>query len=168
MADLKSSYDYIVIGAGIGGLTVASRLSEDANVNVLLVEAGANRMGDPRVETPGFIGLLYGNPEFDWDYMSEPQVCGPEFSLASNLTFRLSGPRQQSTDRPASRPHGRRLLRHELLPNRVSLNRRFCKRHWWFCIQNRAKGSREHAGKFNRASLTVGAPLSWAGRRALT
>ncbi|KAK1149672.1 hypothetical protein N8T08_005225 [Aspergillus melleus] len=74
MADLKSSYDYIVVGAGIGGLTVASRLSEDADVNVLLVEAGANRMGDPRVETPGFIGLLYGNPEFDWDYMSEPQV----------------------------------------------------------------------------------------------
>ncbi|PLB46523.1 aryl-alcohol dehydrogenase [Aspergillus steynii IBT 23096] len=74
MADLKSSYDYIVIGAGIGGLTVASRLSEDVDVNVLLVEAGANRMGDPRVETPGFIGLQYGNPEFDWDYMSEPQV----------------------------------------------------------------------------------------------
>ncbi|PYH43752.1 GMC family oxidoreductase [Aspergillus saccharolyticus JOP 1030-1] len=68
------SYDYVIVGAGIGGLVLASRLTEDADVNVLLIEAGANRMGDPRIETPGFMGTLYGNPDFDWDYMSEPQV----------------------------------------------------------------------------------------------
>ncbi|KAL7654183.1 hypothetical protein ACMYSQ_008848 [Aspergillus niger] len=73
MTGLKS-YDYIIVGAGIGGLVLASRLTEDANVRVLLIEAGANRMGDPRIETPGFLETLYGNPDFDWDYMSEPQV----------------------------------------------------------------------------------------------
>ncbi|KAE8155158.1 hypothetical protein BDV25DRAFT_169314 [Aspergillus avenaceus] len=68
------SYDYVIVGAGVGGLVLASRLSEDPNVNVLVVEAGPNHMGDLRVETPGMLGAIIGNPEFDWDYLTEPQV----------------------------------------------------------------------------------------------
>lgn len=38
--DAAENYDFIVVGGGAGGCTVAGRLAENPNVSVLLIEAG--------------------------------------------------------------------------------------------------------------------------------
>lgn len=39
-SELLPKYNYIIIGGGTAGLTVADRLTEDPNINVLVLEAG--------------------------------------------------------------------------------------------------------------------------------
>lgn len=65
--------DYIVIGGGTAGLVVASRLTEDPNVHVLVLEAGLNRADDPRINIPAFWTTLMGS-EADWQFKTLPQV----------------------------------------------------------------------------------------------
>ena len=73
----NASYDYVVVGGGTAGLTVASRLSEDEHVQVLVIEAGGDHANDPLVTTPGLLTAQYGNDEYDWNFLSTPQVRMP-------------------------------------------------------------------------------------------
>ncbi|TFY62644.1 hypothetical protein EVG20_g6631 [Dentipellis fragilis] len=70
----SKKYDYVVIGAGAGGATVASRLSEDSSVNVLLIEAGINNQGIENVEVPFLDSGLAPNTYLDWNYTTTPQA----------------------------------------------------------------------------------------------
>ncbi|KAK5638563.1 hypothetical protein RI129_012858 [Pyrocoelia pectoralis] len=62
------SFDFIVVGAGSAGSVVASRLSENPNWKILLVEAGSLPSHDSDI--PGLLFHLQ-NTEEDWKYKSE-------------------------------------------------------------------------------------------------
>jgi choline dehydrogenase len=68
---MTQTYDYIIVGAGTSGPIVASRLSEDPKVSVLLLEAGGENTNDLS-RAPGAFFKVWGTP-YDWQYESEPQ-----------------------------------------------------------------------------------------------
>lgn len=64
-------HDYIIIGAGSAGCVLASRLSEDPAVRVLLLEAGGK---DDKMEIHAPIAaMMLHRTEVDWAYHTEPQ-----------------------------------------------------------------------------------------------
>jgi choline dehydrogenase len=66
------TFDYIVVGGGSAGCVLASRLSEDPNVSVLLLEAGpADR--NPWLHVPSGFFKTINNPRYDWRYQTEPE-----------------------------------------------------------------------------------------------
>ncbi|KAL4994047.1 hypothetical protein BDV10DRAFT_199068 [Aspergillus recurvatus] len=69
----NATFDFIIVGGGTAGLVLANRLSVDPAVRVLVLEAGTNRLDDPRVKIPGLAATTFENPEFDWDFRSVPQ-----------------------------------------------------------------------------------------------
>ena len=70
--NMSKTFDYIIVGAGSAGCAVASRLSENANNNVLLIEAG--RSSHPLSKLPASFALLIDNPLANWRYRSEPEA----------------------------------------------------------------------------------------------
>lgn len=46
-------FDYVIAGGGTSGLVVASRLTEDPSIRVIVLEAGTNCLDSPRITIPG-------------------------------------------------------------------------------------------------------------------
>ncbi|XP_014475855.1 PREDICTED: uncharacterized protein LOC106745092 [Dinoponera quadriceps] len=74
--ELLAEYDYIVIGGGSAGAVMASRLSEDQDNTVLLLEAGTD---EPVLsDVPSLFPLLQ-RTYLDWSFQLEPS---PNYCLA--------------------------------------------------------------------------------------
>ncbi|KAK0452634.1 alcohol oxidase [Armillaria borealis] len=86
------SFDYVVVGGGTAGLVIATRLAEDSNVSVGVIEAGEDQSSRPDVLIPGTVlpppdsvqlltrlleGLaamhLRGPSDMDWKMYTTPQ-----------------------------------------------------------------------------------------------
>ncbi|OTA64863.1 GMC oxidoreductase [Hypoxylon sp. EC38] len=89
--DLDAEYDYVVVGGGTSGLVVASRLTEDDEVRVLVLEAGANRLKDPKIAVQGLAAATFFDPDYDWCITTEPQVGLNNRRLAQPLGRTLGG-----------------------------------------------------------------------------
>ncbi|XP_053608006.1 ecdysone oxidase-like [Plodia interpunctella] len=78
-----TEFDYIIVGAGSAGSIIATRLSEDKNVNVLLVEAG----GDPPLTSilPAYFALL-PHTKWDWNFTS---TRSPMHQCHTDLTINM-------------------------------------------------------------------------------
>ena len=78
----EATYDYIVVGGGTAGLTLATRLAEQQKGSVAVIEAGSfYEIGNGnQSQIPAFDGRYAGKdkddwqPLVDWGYSTTPQA----------------------------------------------------------------------------------------------
>lgn len=68
---MTSTFDYIVVGAGSAGAVMASRLSEDPNISVLLLEAGP-KDNSFWIHLPIGYGKTMWSTKYNWCFHTDP------------------------------------------------------------------------------------------------
>ena len=69
-------FDFVIVGGGVGGLAIASRLSEEENLTVAVIEAGGDGSDvEDQIYIPGY-SYLHGLTvsSYDWNYYVEQQA----------------------------------------------------------------------------------------------
>lgn len=64
------TFDYIIIGVGTAGTTVAARLAEDPTLTILMIEVGGDHRTNPDVFNLSSQFNLMGGP-LDWAWPAE-------------------------------------------------------------------------------------------------
>jgi choline dehydrogenase len=68
----EREYDFVIVGAGSAGCVLAARLSAQADLRVLLLEAGGPD-SSPFIHMPAGLARLVNDARVDWRYTTEPQ-----------------------------------------------------------------------------------------------
>jgi choline dehydrogenase len=68
---MDEAFDYVVVGAGSAGCVLASRLTDDPDVSVALLEAGGED-SQPEIHVPAAFPALFKS-SFDWDLLGEQE-----------------------------------------------------------------------------------------------
>ena len=67
-------FDYVIVGSGSAGAVLANRLTEDADVKVLVVEAGPkDHWWDWRIHMPTALSYPMQSETYNWAYWTTPQ-----------------------------------------------------------------------------------------------
>ena len=80
---MSDQYDYVIVGAGSAGCTLASRLTEDKGVSVLLIEAGRWDR-DFWLHIPLAWGRNVLQRRADWNYSMQPEPGTANRAIAIN------------------------------------------------------------------------------------
>ncbi|TFY63799.1 hypothetical protein EVJ58_g3033 [Rhodofomes roseus] len=67
------TFDYVIVGGGTAGLTIAARLLENTDSSLLVLEGGAPNLDDPKILLGGGWGSTFGDTKYDWAFMTTPQ-----------------------------------------------------------------------------------------------
>jgi choline dehydrogenase len=68
-----AAFDYVIVGGGSAGCVLAARLSEDPNIQVVLLEAGGEDR-NPLIHVPaGYIKTMV-DPAVNWMFSAEPEA----------------------------------------------------------------------------------------------
>lgn len=80
----NATFDYVVVGGGTAGLTIATRLAQNPTISVAVIEAGGFYEIDNgnKSVVPGYANVYTGwdpknyQPLVDWGFVTTPQqVC---------------------------------------------------------------------------------------------
>lgn len=71
---MNRAIDYLIVGGGSAGSSLANRLSADPKNSVLVLEAGRpDYKWDVFIHMPAALAFPIGNKHYDWKYESEPE-----------------------------------------------------------------------------------------------
>ncbi|KAF8148135.1 aryl-alcohol oxidase [Mycena galopus ATCC 62051] len=88
VADLPYlDYDFVIVGGNV----VANRLTENADVSVLVLEAGVSNDGVLLSEVPFLLNSLLGDSVYSWNYTTTPQSGLNGRSISFPRAYMLGG-----------------------------------------------------------------------------